>query len=65
MSKEERIEMIKKELYEADVVASEVLSDPEYDDLTVEEKSELLVWSGDDEFMYVASDGSVRCKKAS
>lgn len=49
--------MVKKEYIRNDVCMSELLR--WHDELTVAQKRELLLWSGDDEFMQVTETGEL------
>lgn len=56
-----KLEKYKEEYKESDVLMSEFLRS--CDDLTVDEKRELLHWAGDDDLMEVTDDGDVVVKK--
>lgn len=56
-----KVEKYKKEYMKSDVVMSEFLRS--YNDLTVDEKRELLHWAGEDDLMEVTDDGDVVVKK--
>lgn len=56
-----KVEKYKKEYMKSDVVMSEFLRS--CDDLTVDEKREMLHWAGEDDLMEVTDDGDVVVKK--
>lgn len=57
--RDELLKKWKEIILNAENVASEVLRDPEADELTIQEKLWLLEWSGDDEYCTVDSNGDI------
>lgn len=51
------VTMVKKQYMRNDICMSELLR--MHDELTVSQKRELLLWSGDDEFMQVTETGEL------
>lgn len=56
------VDKVKAAYHKYDVCMSELLRDPEFSNLSREEKIELLEWAGEEEYAIVTSDGEIEYK---
>lgn len=58
------VDKVKAAYHKYDICMSELLRDQEFSSLSREEKIELLEWAGEEEYVTVATDGTIEYKSA-
>lgn len=58
------VDKVKAAYHKYDICMSELLRDPEFSNLSREEKIELLEWAGEEEYVTVSENGEIEYRKS-